>query len=434
MDTTQFVHWLRIGLGRPIVYLRDHDSQPYRDTILNACLQDTVYDRQCEGSRAPYLFDVIAATGEPDYYRDRLLAASAPEALDGYDGEQILALLGHFAAQGDAVSRAQLYHVFDANIMTERPDGATEIVEVDGVTGLLTIVGRLVFDPEDDWEAYSFVRDAIARSGEAETWSALRIAAATDPPMLDFYTLAQRGRDQYESPALTDREAAPTEDYATLRAQLLAGDRSARRQFQRWAIRAADDELRLAAVDVLTENDPKRLEVLLSLFRKRPFPLEHARLLTLARSTDRRIAALSRTILANLTHPDVRALGLALLAKGDGDGARLLANNYQEGDFTLIERLLLTWTDRHEIHNLGFGLRHLAEPQQRPEAIDALSAAYERGPCSLCREHSVELLAAVQTLPAWLVAECQHDANKHLRGMAREYAAQGNDEGTVQTT
>lgn len=434
LNTAPFAHWLRIGLGRPILHLRDHDSQPYRETILDACLHDTAYDRQCEGSRAAYLFDVIVATGEPDYYRDHLLAASAPEALDGDDGEQIIALLGLFAAQGDAEARAQLYRVFDANIATERPDGATEIVETDGLAGLLAIIARLAFDPDDDWEAYRFVRDAIERSGEEETWRALRDAAAADPIVANFFALAQRGREQDENPVLVDREPAPTADYATLRARFLAGEPSAYGQLLRWVRTATDDELCLAAADVLSEDDPKRLKAYLFLFSKRSFPLDHTRLLALARHPDHFVSHQALMALSHLAHPNIRALGLALLAEGNGGGARLLANNYQDGDFALIERLLLTWTDRDEIHALGFGLRDIAEAQQRPVAIGALSAAYERGPCSLCREHSVELLAAVQTLPAWLVAECQHDANKHLREMAREYAVQGDDERIAQTT
>lgn len=434
MDTAPFAHWLRIGLGRPILHLRDHDSRPYRETILDACLHDTVYDRQCEGSRAPYLFAVIAATGEPGYYRDHVLAASAPEALDGDDGEQIVALLGLFAAQGDAEARTQLYRVFDTNIASERPDGATEIVEVDGVAGLLAIAGRLSFDPDDDWEAYCFIRDASERSGDEETWTALR-DAANNPALTDFVALAQRGWDRYENPAPVQREPAPSVDYVTLRARFLAGDQSALGQLRRWTSTAPDDQLRLAAADVLNEDDPKRLKVYLSLFTNRQFPLDHARLLTLARSPERRIRGLSRTILANLTHPNIRALGLTLLIEGDGDGSCFLANNYQDGDFALLEQLLLAWDDRDELHNLGIGLRSIAETQQRPESIGALSAAYERGPCSLCREHTVELLAAVQTLPAWLVAECQHDASKQLRELAREYAAaQGKGEKAARST
>ena len=407
---TQFAHWLRIGLGRPIVHLRDHDSRPYRATLLDACLHDTVYDRQCEGSRAPYLFDVIAVTGEPNYYREHLLAARAPEALNGDDGEQILGLLGQFAARGDSDARARLYRIFDANNATERPDGATEIVEVDGVAGLLAIVGRLAFDPDDDWEAYRFVRDAIERSGEAATWAALRDAATHDTDTANFYAMAVRERERDENPTRTTSEPESTEGYATLRARFREGEQGVYEQLRRWARTATDDEMRLAAADVLTEDDPKRLEVYLSLFRKRPFPLDHIRLLTLARSPERRIMGFSRTALANLTHPDVRALGLALLTEGDGDGARLLANNYQEGDFALIERLLLTWTDRDEIHALGFGLRDMAKAQPTAAATAALLALYEIDPCALCRHGAVTLLRQIGTAPVWLEAEYEYDS------------------------
>jgi hypothetical protein len=410
LDTINFARWLRIGLGRPILYLRDSASHLYRDTILDACLHDTVYDRQCEGSRAPYLFDVITATGEPDYYRDHLIAASAPEVLDGNDGEQLVAILGQFAKGGDSEARTWLYKVFDANVATERPDGATEIVEVDGVAGLLAIVGRLSFDSDDDWEAYRFVCDAIERTGEAETWAALRDAATTDPALMDFFALAQRGRDRYESPALVDRGPVPRADYATLRADFLAAEPNALGQIRRWAITAPDDQLRLAAADVLTEDDPKRLEVYLSLFRKRLFPLEHARLLTLARNAERRIRGPARTILANLTHSDIRTLGLALLAEGDGDGARLLANNYQEGDFTLIERLLLTWSDRDELHSLGFGLRDMAEAHPVAAATAALLTLYEIDPCALCRHGVVALLRQIGSAPDWLEVEYEYDS------------------------
>jgi len=342
---TQFAHWLRIGIGRPIVHLCERDSQLYRATILDACLHDTVYDRQCEGSRAPYLFDVITATGEPDYYLDHLLAASAPDALDGDDGAQVVAILGQFAARGDSEARTRLYSVFDANAATERPDGATEIVEVDGVVGLLAIVGRLSFDPDDDREAYSFVRDAVERSGEAETWEALRAAVASDPSLTDFYTVVERECEQDENRAMTKNVPEPTTDYATLRARFLAGEQSAYGQLLRWVRTATDDELRLAAADVLNEDDPKRLKAYLFLFSKRSFPLDHTRLLALARHPDHFVSHRALMALSHLTHPDIRALGRALLAEGKGNGARLLANNYQQGDFALIERLLLTWTD-----------------------------------------------------------------------------------------
>lgn len=42
----EFARWLAHGLGRPILYLRDHDAEPYRDVILDACLHNRCYDWQ----------------------------------------------------------------------------------------------------------------------------------------------------------------------------------------------------------------------------------------------------------------------------------------------------------------------------------------------------------------------------------------------------
>jgi len=77
MDAERLAGWLERGLGRAVIFLRRRDATPYRDTILYACTHNQVYDRQCEPGRAPYLLDVIAATSEPDFYRDRILAALA---------------------------------------------------------------------------------------------------------------------------------------------------------------------------------------------------------------------------------------------------------------------------------------------------------------------------------------------------------------------
>jgi len=63
MNTELFAEWLFRGLGRPYLYLQSHDSTPYLDVLLHACLYNPVYDRQCEGSRANYLFGLISLTG-----------------------------------------------------------------------------------------------------------------------------------------------------------------------------------------------------------------------------------------------------------------------------------------------------------------------------------------------------------------------------------
>jgi hypothetical protein len=49
MQLSQFEYTLKLGLGRPLVYLHTHDATPYHDVILDACLRNTSYDPQIEG-------------------------------------------------------------------------------------------------------------------------------------------------------------------------------------------------------------------------------------------------------------------------------------------------------------------------------------------------------------------------------------------------
>ena len=118
--------------------------------------------------------------------------------------------------------------------------------------------------------------------------------------------------------------------------------------------------------------------------------------------------------LTHVGHPTARALALDLLACADGRGAALLVGNYEDGDYARLAHALLSWQDRDELHHLGFNLRKVVQAHPAPDAAPALLGLYERGPCSLCRHHGVELLLRVSSVPDWVRAECRHDANPDI--------------------
>lgn len=426
VDDLEFERALQLGIGRAVVRLREAGGgAAFRESVLRACRRDMVFDRQFEDGREQFLFDVIAATGEPEFYRRWLLRATVPGRLHGDDGEQIIALLRVFAERGDDKARARLYAVFTANAATDKPDGATEIVELDGLAGLLFVAPLLVVDVDDPWFARYLIGIAVERDGEAATRAALAAAAETEPAVARLLALV-RADDEHERARQKDVAGdadAEALTYRAIRARLLAGEPGARSLLWRWARVATAEELVTVANDLLAEGDPQRRNVYLRVFAERAFPLDPTPLLALVRDRSRRIAAPAINALAKIEHADVRALALELLASGRGDGSRLLAANYQAGDFALVERLLLTWDDREALHDLGFGLRHMVAGQPQPEACAALFALYEHGPCSFCRHHTVELLAGLGALPAWLIAECRWDANRGVRETMREYAA-----------
>lgn len=401
MGIAEFAPILTIGLGRAILHLREHDAAPYRKAILHACLHSMVYDRQTEHSREQYLFDIINLTGERDFYRSHILATAA-SLTEVEDGDQILGLVRSFAAQGDAEARRQLYDTFAANAATDKPDGAHYLVELDGTAALLVVAERLPLEPDDAWYPGYLVGLAAEREGEEATERALAEAAATSAPGAAFVAAVRQERARQHARAEERRwRRDVVESYDRIRQLLRENHPDAPGLLWQWGRQATDAELALAAADLLTEEEPRRL-------------------LALARDTNPQTAALAIGALAKIEHPDIRALAFELLAGGQGQGAQLLVGNYQGGDFALIEELLTAWQDRDQIHSLGFALRDLAKAHPSPDAVEALLLLYERGPCSLCRHDVVESLEALGALPDWMVVECRHDANPDLREAMRE--------------
>ncbi len=126
-----------IAICRAILYLRDHDDAPYRDVILYACTHNIGYDRQIEGSRADYLFELIQQTSDPQRYRNGILAALiAEDGVDELDLEQCFGLARLFAERQDAESRQVMYTAFARNVDAKGDDtSAWEFIELDALEG-----------------------------------------------------------------------------------------------------------------------------------------------------------------------------------------------------------------------------------------------------------------------------------------------------------
>lgn len=128
---------LERGLGRAILLLRDKDSSRFRNVIRYACLNNLVFDAQCEDNRAPYIMDVLDATGEPEYYALYIRAALRSE-IDDRDLDQLVELAYLLAKRGDADAKAALYEAFSRQTDDNEPGiGAEEIIKLDGLKGWL---------------------------------------------------------------------------------------------------------------------------------------------------------------------------------------------------------------------------------------------------------------------------------------------------------
>lgn len=419
----EFARITSVGLGRAVLQLQAESAAPLRAVVLDTCLHNATYDVQVEESRAQYLFDLIAATGEPDFFRSRLIQALTDD-LDDRDLSQITALLALYARAGDSSARQALYDAYVARAESDHIGLDATIVELDGAAGLLFVAELLRLDQDEDkwdWPDPShLVELATAKDGPEQVQRVLAQGAAASQRIARFAAAATAERHSEPPAALVEDVTAWS--YERIRRRFDADDFWAGSLLQRWANTATPSALELVARDLAREANSQRQRAYLRVFWHHRFPLDPAPILQLATHGDEATRPVALTALRAIPDARVRSLGLDLLAQGNGRGAGLLPANYQHGDYPRLEGLLNQWQDRDSLHDLGFGLLEVAKAHPLREAVPALLTLYERGPCSMCRLHALEYLREVDTIPAWVAQECRFDANPQIQLLVQSQA------------
>ncbi len=438
MEVEEFRRILAAGLGRAILYLRDHDDTPYRDVILYACTHGLQFDRQSEGARSKYLLELIGCTDAQEWYHDQILIALTRTQTDpDLDADQLFAFVWQYAEEGDATARAALYVAFAANVTTRsryarESEGNVNLVELDGLKGFLfaaNLLGQwLLADPEVGFSDWALSR-LEEQQGKEEVAAALR-QAATANPHIAAYVNHIYGERETKSASRADPPAWTYEQALSRVADYAKKEHTppAYSDLQWWGHRASDADVLRVADDLLHETDPLRLYPLISIFARCAFPLAPDRLIALARTASdaecnvwnatlaERIAWWACRALQNVTHPAVRDLALYLIgtrhlvARGTG----LLRSNYRDGDHLLIEDCLHRAENDEVFHSIGHDALQIYKTRPLPESVNVLILMYERDLCSHCRERSVELLDRLQALPEWMINEGRFDANEDI--------------------
>lgn len=419
MDQREFARRIYQGLGRPLLHLRVHDPSPYTPALLHACRKNPVYDRQCIGSRADYLREILLLTGLwPDFRRPLLDALADPTEDDDIDQLCDFALL--YAQEGDAEARHLLYEYWDSQAEPDGCSGACQIVELDGLAGFLHVADRLgqaaLCDPD------LFVSRALLRvledSGGLASPDTLREAAGERYPYVRHYLDAVE-RDQQRF-AQRRTKLLATWPYAKLREYIeQSGGNVSVLQLERWCENASEEDLRAAAADLLRQNEPQLLRIYLAIFEERAFPLGLEPLLPLVWGGHERVSVRAINAVAMLAQPEARDLAFQLMEAGHhaGHAVGILAQHYRPGDERALADLLARTSDKDELHFISGSLSDVFERHPSPAAAALFVDLYERGPCSLCRTRFVERLIEIGALPDWMREEARYDSDPDTRAL-----------------
>jgi len=100
MDETEFRRLLVLGLGRVILYAREHDVCAFRDLILDACINCYAIDPQSEGTRADFMLDLVNVLPDSEFFREGVLNSLA-NCGDDWHAKQRFRLVTCLAQRGD---------------------------------------------------------------------------------------------------------------------------------------------------------------------------------------------------------------------------------------------------------------------------------------------------------------------------------------------
>lgn len=436
LSVTEFHRILKQGLGRAILHLQHNDSAPYREVILDACLHNTAFDPQVEGTRAQYIHDVIRLTSDVEFYREQILTALLNSEQRNWDEHHLLNQVMIFAKAGDENARHIIYDSL-LNHPTSNPH-CDFLIELDGINGLIALV-------ETVWQSFpndrqEFVLDGNhllsmleMQDGIDQTATHVLAVAETNPNFKEFVEAVTSFRASETHPET--RETRLDVSYEELKSWIFGGSdlRNPPVRWATWGKNASDDDIILAAKDLqsLKDDDVQKITIFLDIFINRKFPLEPARLINWARQIDNRpIWKYDRTIdyearrslyalnaLELVEDLVVRNLALELIkAKNNtGRAVALLRANFVEDDWQLIEELTQADLDIQDYHSLGWSVLDVFDAHPTERAVTGLKNLYEFGACSSCRERFVKRLVSLNAVPQWMVEECKYDCNPSLR-------------------
>lgn len=425
LTAQQFTDALRKGLGRAFLHVREHGAAGMPEALLDACLHDLSYDPQCEESRADWLMLLLEESGSLHVYRERIV--SALPALTGYwDIRQGLQLALRFARRGDQAARDGLYR-FAASRYDRRRVGLSEVVELDGVQGLLhvaAVLGDQYRQDPETWDSASWwVSDTCERLGQDRVWSALRAEAARDARIASFLEAMRTEEAELDGiSAAAGPSPSPTMDDVTCMIDD-PSDAVHLGHMTRFGRAMTGREAELFFDRLLAETRPIQLARYLALFRDRGFPSLPPRVFELALSSDEEVRWAAFQALGKCRSPEVRRFARALLGRepsAAANGAILLfEHNYEPEDAMLFESVLERPQEPEQAHPLGSALLRVGAAGGGPELASCLLWVCEQTPCTLCRRESVEALVKWSRAPKPLLAECHWDADARIREIAR---------------
>lgn len=417
----QFLNSLTCGTGEAYFIQKNNPQIDFSDLIIKGAITNFAFDKQCEGSRADYIYSLIQASTQKDKIIKTALKKLQIKKRDNYDLAQLCDLAVKFYRAGYPEAKAALYNRFEKN-NTEGYDfcGQAQLMTIDGISGALkvaTVVGQYLLEHpgeyEDSWRMDEFQK----KNKTVDVYAALKEASLKNECIKAYYeSILQhqwKRRRARKIPRFTYELIK--ENMKQGRLAFLSSERNQE---------LTDAEVARLASEFLTEKDVPQKEKYLRFFCSRKFPFDYQPIFRLAiGEKGARLVATAIEALKHFSSKEIRDLALEKLktAAKPAEYLYLLINNYKSGDAKLLTELVNRSDDYNYIHELVYGLIEIYEANAVEECREPLEVLYNKMNCGIHRNAIVRVLIANGVLSEKIFREIAFDSYCSTRKLHRQH-------------
>jgi hypothetical protein len=430
LTKNEFEIALKRGHGRALMHVQQQGLEGVSSILLESCLKNLSYDRQCESSRTEWLFSMFGRSADIPNFATEILSSLSTET-ELYDLQHLCEFSELLAKNGNLKAHRLLRDIVLAQPLPDPgwPYGTHQLIALDGVDAVVAIAkrfGALLLDkkPESSMWLGNFEDDIPSAKRK------LVRLAKTAPEIKAFLDNQNEQKKRFakklkakSKKAASEIEFSGEEFVNHFFTKVGKEDYNFElKMMDRRLARNAYDEDLVALLERLSgEEDEDIIVRVLRVFKVAELPeitpllwkliesknvnIRDAAIDALAKIQDARLGELARTKLKSKNFK----------AK-DAEFIQLLFENFTNKDDQLILNALKQTSFSDDVaHSVGFAIREIYRANEELVTSDLLQWDYERNPCTECRCSTVGLLMELKGMTPEMLEECQYDSNEEIR-------------------
>ena len=442
-----FRQYLKQGHGRAYMILKKApDIDEYRADVLWGCLNAFAYDAQCEGSRAYYLYRIASLFPDKESFVsaicDKYLLLSTRH---GWEHLHFCELLNRYACDGNELAEETLrkkYRDIYGKMIARKRRGKqiydcdreclehlaivfavrsiNDWLEIAADLGQLTIESayyrnHFMFDWLLHYSEEFYTRKRLLKLLERKKAGSKQLSVFYDKYLSEIE--AENGIHARVNRSDTDSVKAEA---------MIAGARDNSLAVIDTVIfgrRADEDEKRTLAAAIEQESDHRIQAKLLEVYRGGDYPGSKQKLIEFTMSDDENLREIALDVFGDCKGEIIVSHALRLLESGESIYAAvcaLLSNYDRKFKSSILKALKSESLTDDEVHGIVMTVTG-AEDRGIHLPKEFFEFAYNRSPCSTCREYVVRHMSKHGWLSKEIAEECLYDCNSNIAEYVHRY-------------